>query len=112
MGETERGVGVKIETTPTIRLDVAITAEQEEMFECAASMDGLTLDLLVDSVLEVHAENVIRGPQEPPMPLSPWAHGQLWEATENPAAPSEGLRARNRRYLQRLDEKPVSASPS
>jgi uncharacterized protein (DUF1778 family) len=112
MGETERGVGVEIETTPTIRLDVAITAEQEEMFECAAGTDGLTLEMFIVFVLEVHAENVIRGPQELPKPQSPWAYGHLWEATENPAEPSEELRARYRRYLLRLDEKPVSASPS
>ena len=97
-------MSVATETTPIVHLDITITTEQKEMYECAAGIEGMTLEEFVISVLDVHAENVIRGPQEPLKPLSPRAYVQLMEAIETPPEPSEELRARYRRYLQRLEE--------
>jgi uncharacterized protein (DUF1778 family) len=97
-------MSVATETEAKVRLEIVITDEQRDRFECAAGIEGLPLEAFVIAALEVHAENVILGPQEPMRALSPRAYVQLMDAIDNPAEPSEELRARYRRYLQRLDE--------
>jgi uncharacterized protein (DUF1778 family) len=97
-------MSVATETTATVRLEIVITDEQKEMFECAARIEGMTLEEFVISVLEVESENIIRGPQPPLKPLSPQAYKQLVDALENPPEPNERLREAYRRYQALVGE--------
>jgi uncharacterized protein (DUF1778 family) len=95
---------VAIESEQKVHLDLEITLEQKEMFECAAGLEGLTLEEFVVSVLEVQSENIIRGPQPPHKPLSPQAYKQLVDALENPPEPNERLREAYGRYQALVGE--------
>jgi uncharacterized protein (DUF1778 family) len=95
---------MSIATEQKIRREIEMTADQKEMIEYAASLQGLTLEKFIITTLEVVAENVIRGAQAPLKPLSPRAYEQLLDALENPVEPSDELKERYRRYLKRLGQ--------